>query len=257
MIIRTLASGSSGNAVLLQTGPSSILVDAGISCRKITQRLKSCGLCVEDLDGILITHEHSDHICGLSTLVKHHTVSIYASNGTCAAIADKYPCTRDSLMAFPAGSYFNLGAFTVTSFSTPHDAADPVGYLISDGSKTAAIMTDLGVIPDHITELVTGAETVMLETNHDVDMLRNGPYPYPLQARILGQLGHLCNETAADFAVHLAQNGTHTLILAHLSRENNTPELARFVVEKALTQHDLHPTLAVAPRDALSEAFSL
>lgn len=257
MMIRTLASGSSGNSVLIQFGPSAILVDAGISCRKITQRLKACGLCVEDLDGILITHEHSDHICGLSTLAKHHTVSIYASNGTCAAIADKYPCTRDSLLAFPAGSYFNLGPFTVTSFSTPHDAADPVGYLISDGSKTVAIMTDLGVIPDHITELVTGAETVMLETNHDIDMLRNGPYPYPLQERILGQFGHLCNEVAADFAVHLAQNGTHTLILAHLSRENNTPELARFVVEKMLAQHNLHPTLVVAPRDSLSEAFSL
>ncbi len=257
MMIRTLASGSNGNAILIQTESSAILVDAGISCRKITQRLASCGLCVEDLAGILITHEHSDHICGLSTLVKHHTVSLYASNGTCAAIAEKYPCTRDSLLAFPAGSYFHLGPFTVTSFSTPHDALDPVGYLISDGHKRVAIMTDLGAIPDHIATLVTGAELVMLESNHDLDMLRNGPYPYPLQARILGQFGHLCNEAAADFAVHLAKHGTRTLILAHLSRENNTPELARFAVEKMLNRYDLHPRLAVAPRDSLSEVFAL
>lgn len=257
MIIRTLASGSSGNAILVQSKHSALLIDAGISCRKITTRLKTCGLTMGDLDGILITHEHSDHICGLNTLVKHHDTPVYASNGTCAAIVHKIPQARESLMAFPAGSYFELGGFTVTSFATPHDAADPVGYLISDGEKTAAIMTDLGMIPEPIAEMVTGADTVLLETNHDIDMLRRGPYPYPLQERILGQFGHLCNEVAADFAVHLARTGTHTLILAHLSKDNNTPEMAEFTVKKLLAQYDLHPNLAVAPRDALSEAFSL
>lgn len=253
MLIHTLASGSSGNAVLIQSGDSAVLIDAGISCRKITQRLKAVGLTVEALSGILITHEHSDHICGLPVLLKYHPVPVYASTGTCAAIADKYPAVREHLMAFPAGSYFELGALTVTSFSTPHDAADSVGYLVSDGEKTAAVLTDLGQVPDYIAELASHADAAILEANHDVDMLRRGPYPYPLQERVLGGFGHLCNEAAAALAVHLALSGTKALVLAHLSRENNTPELARFAVEKALNQHDLHPLLTVAPRDELSE----
>lgn len=257
MILQTLASGSSGNAILVKNEHHAVLIDAGISCRKITQRLNTCGLAVEDLEGILVTHEHTDHICGLPILLKYHPVSVYASLGTCAAIAARYPAIQEHLMAFPAGSYFQLGGFTITTFSTPHDAADPVGYLISDGKKTAAILTDLGEIPSYVADLVTGANAVLLESNHDVDMLCKGPYPYPLQQRVLGPLGHLCNETAAQFAVHLAQTGTTTLLLAHLSKENNTPELARSQVEQALHQHDLAPTLAVPPRDGLSQAYLL
>ena len=257
MILQTLASGSSGNAILVKSEQHAILIDAGISCRKITHRLNACGLAVEDLDGILVTHEHTDHICGLPILLKYHPIPVYASLGTCSAIAARHPAICEHLMSFPAGSYFELGDFTVTTFSTPHDAADSVGYLISDGQKTAAILTDLGQIPDHIAQLVTGSDAVLLESNHDVEMLCRGPYPYALQQRVLGPLGHLCNQAAAHFAVHLAQTGTKTLLLAHLSKQNNTPELARREVEQALHHYHLTPTLDIPPRDGLSPAYLL
>lgn len=259
MILRTLASGSSGNCILIQSGTTAVLVDAGISCRKITQRLKACGLRPEELTGILITHEHTDHIAGLNVLLKSKHIPIYATEGTCQMLAQKCPSTAPHLMVVPAASYFELGELTVTAFPTPHDAVDSVGYLLSDGSRSAAIATDLGQVTDYIREIITEADLVLLESNHDIPMLRTGPYPYLLQERILGVLGHLCNEAAAEFAVHLAQNRTRTLLLAHLSKENNTPELAYSVVAEALEQAELldKVKVSVAPRDELSEAFEV
>lgn len=257
MFLRTLASGSSGNSVLVQSGETALLVDAGISCRKITQRLKACGLTPEALSGILITHEHLDHVSGLAVLLKHHDVTLYASPGTCQVLACKYPVTREHLMAVPANSYFSLDGLTVTSFPTPHDAAESVGYRIDDGEKSLSIATDLGQVPELLRRTITGSDLVLLETNHDVETLRNGPYPYYLQQRILGGLGHLCNEEAAALAVYLARHGTASLVLAHLSRENNTPELARSVVQEALRQQGLSPLVTVAPRDELSPVFEL
>lgn len=257
MILRTLASGSSGNCILVQSGSTAVLVDAGISCRKITQRLWDCGLTPEDLSGILITHEHNDHVAGLPVFLKHHNLPVYATEGTCAVLAGKYPGTGSHLMVVPADSYFELGCMTITAFSTPHDAADSVGFLFSNGEKKAAIATDLGEVTEYISEIVTGADLVLLETNHDIPMVRTGPYPYHLQERILSGLGHLCNEAAAEFAVHLAKHGTHTLVLAHLSKENNTPELAYAAVHNALEQESCTPLVAVAPRDALSDVFTL
>lgn len=259
MIVQTLASGSSGNCILIQSGTTALLVDAGISCRKITQRLKRCGLKPDDLTGILITHEHTDHICGLGVLLKHHHIPIYATAGTCEQLAQKYPVTAAHLMMIPAASYFELGDMTVTAFPTPHDAVDSVGYLLTDGERTAAVATDLGEVTDYIREIITDAHLVLLEANHDIPMLRTGPYPYPLQERILGVLGHLCNEAAAEFAVHLAQNRTTTFLLAHLSKENNTEELAYSVVADALKEANLldKVNISVLPRDELSEEFEV
>lgn len=257
MFLRTLASGSSGNCILIQSGSTAVLVDAGISCRKITQRLKACGLTPDDLSGILITHEHNDHVAGLPVFLKHYNLPVYASEGTCGALVRKYPITQSHLMMVPAGAYFELKNLTITTFSTPHDAVDSVGYLLSDGEKSAAVATDLGQVPDYILNTITGANLVLLETNHDVETLRNGPYPYYLQERILSGVGHLCNEAAAALAVHLAKHGTETLVLAHLSKENNTPELAYSVVQNALRQEGLSPLVSVAPRDELSEIYTL
>lgn len=257
MILRTLASGSSGNCILIQSGSTSLLIDAGISCRKITQRLKECGILPEQLSGVLITHEHSDHVAGLQVFCKRHRVPIYASEGTCPVLACRYPAAAPHLMMIPADSYFELGGLTVTAFSTPHDAADSVGYLVSDGTHSAAVATDLGEVTDHVREIITGAELVLLETNHDIIMLQNGPYPYPLQNRILSGVGHLCNEAGAAFAVHLAQNGTQTFILAHLSKENNTEALALEAVRSALESEGLSPIVAAAPRDELSPPYSV
>ncbi|MCD8352968.1 MAG: MBL fold metallo-hydrolase [Clostridiales bacterium] len=255
MLLRTLASGSSGNSVLIQSGSSAVLVDAGISCRKITQRLRDCGLTPGDLNGILVTHEHTDHIAGLGVLMKHCNVPIYASGGTCAALVRKYPVTQNHLMLVPAGTCFDLAGLTVTSFPTPHDAADSVGYRVSDGKRSAAVATDLGRATDYIRSVLTGTDLVLLESNHDVASLRSGPYPYYLQERILSDIGHLCNEAAAELAVYLARQGTGTLVLGHLSKENNTPELAYSVVQKALQREGLSPRLGLAPRDELSQIY--
>ncbi len=255
MTLRTLASGSSGNCILIQSEGTSVLIDAGISCRKITQRLKECGVAPETLDGILITHEHNDHVAGLQVFCKRHRVPVYASEGTCPVLAYRYPAAAPHLMMIPADSYFELGGLTVTAFSTPHDAADSVGYLLSDGTSSAAVATDLGQVTDHVRDIITGADIVLLETNHDVAMLRNGPYPYLLQERILSGVGHLCNDAAAELAVHLARTGTKTLVLAHLSKDNNSEALALHTVRGALEDDGLSPVIAAAPRDELSPIF--
>lgn len=257
MIVRTLASGSSGNSILISAKGSAVLVDAGISCRKITNRLRDCGLTPGELEGILVTHEHTDHVSGLPVLLKRWKLPVYATEGTCAALANRYPAIAPYLMMIPVNGFFDLGALTVTTFPTPHDAASSVGYLLSDGVKTAAIATDLGEVTDYVRARITGAELVLLETNHDIPTLRTGPYPYPLQERILSNVGHLCNEAAAEFAVHLAKNGTKTFLLAHLSKENNTPELAYAAVHSALEEAGLSPVVEVAPRDELSDPFEL
>ena len=257
MILRTLASSSGGNCILLQSGGTNLLLDAGISCRKITQRLKECGLTPGDLTGILVTHEHMDHVAGLPVLLKRRHIPVYASEGTCNALAFRQPEVAAHLMVAPAGSYFELGGVTITSFPTSHDAAQSVGYTVSDGTHTAAVVTDLGEVTDYVERVVSGSELVLLESNHDVGMVRNGPYPRHLQERILGKRGHLCNEAAADFALRLAEQGTRRFVLSHLSRDNNTPELARTAVSGALEREHFSAQVCVAPRDELSAAFVL
>lgn len=257
MILRTLASSSSGNCILLQSGETNLLLDAGISCRKITQRLKECGLTPADLTGILVTHEHTDHVAGLPVLLRKRHIPVYASEGTCNALAFRQPEVSSHLMLVPAGSYFELGGVTITSFPTSHDAAQSVGYTVSDGSHSAAVVTDLGEVTDYVEQVVTGTDLVLLESNHDVGMVRNGPYPRHLQERILGKRGHLCNEAAAQFALKLARKGTARFVLSHLSRDNNTPELAHAAVRSALEEQGIRAQVCVAPRDELSAAFVL
>lgn len=257
MILRTLASSSGGNCVLIQSGGTNVLLDAGISCRKITQRLRECGLTPGDLSGILVTHEHTDHVAGLSVLLRRRHIPVYASEGTCNALAFRQPDVARHLMVAPAGSYFQMGGLTVTSFPTSHDAAQSVGYTVSDGTHTAALVTDLGEVTDYVEQVVSGSHLVLLEANHDVGMVRNGPYPRHLQERILGRKGHLCNEAAADFALWLARRGTGRFVLSHLSQDNNRPELARAAVEGALEREGLKAQVCLAPRDALSAVFAL
>lgn len=257
MILRTLASSSGGNCILVRSGGTNLLLDAGISCRKITQRLKECGLTPGDLTGILVTHEHMDHVAGLSVLLRRRHIPVYASEGTCNALAFRQPDVAAHLMVASAGSYFELGGVTITSFPTSHDAAQSVGYRVSDGTHSAAVVTDLGEVTDYVEQVVSGSELVLLESNHDVGMVRNGPYPRHLQERILGRRGHLCNEAAADFALRLAQRGTNRFVLSHLSRDNNTPELARTAVCGALERERISAQVCVAPRDELSAAFVL
>lgn len=235
MRVVTFASGSSGNCALVSAGATHILLDAGISCRRIREQLSLTGLGPEDLSAILITHEHSDHISGLSTLVKRHCVPIFAPPAVARALERSVPGAFPLLRTVSVGEPFSLGSITVRAFHTPHDTPESVGWRLGDSfGGSFALATDMGCVTEEIREGLLGAETVLIEANHDPDMLRAGPYPYPLKRRILSDRGHLSNADSALLASFLAERGTRYIILGHLSRENNTPEIAFRTVSAAL-----------------------
>ena len=261
LTITTLASGSSGNSLLVSGGNTHILIDAGISCRRITTALNELNITPSSLSAVLITHEHTDHVCGLATMVKKLSVPIYASAGTAYQLSHRMGIPEDRLSPFAAGSAFDIGPLHCTSFSTPHDAADSVGYTVELDGEKMALATDLGYVTDTVRRAVLGSQLVVLESNHDEDWLRSGPYPYHLKQRILGGRGHLCNEAGAELAAQAVQAGAHTVILAHLSRENNTPARAYDVSFRRLSALDVDPEhdirLTVAPRMEPSAAFTV
>lgn len=250
--VHTLASGSSGNALLLSCGDTHILVDAGISCRRITSSLRELGLTPEELTAILITHTHTDHISGLRVLLKHTVCPVRASSQTCRELEYRLAGISDRLLPLKASVRHTVGSCTVTPFPTSHDAPGSCGFRLDTADGSVGLMTDTGFITEEAAELLPGVDLAILESNHDVESVRSGPYPYYLKQRILGDLGHLPNETAARFAVTLAECGASEIILAHLSQENNTPAMAQNAVETALSAAGLAPSLSVAPRDCLS-----
>ena len=252
LTVATLASGSSGNAALVSRGDTHILLDAGISARRIATGLRALGVDPADLSAILITHEHHDHISGLQVLTKHLRVPIVATPATCRQIAYKVPFVEDLLLPRQAGEEFDIGALWVKSFPTSHDAAGSVGYTIGCGDGRMALATDLGFVSAQVEEGVRGCDLLICETNHDEDWVRTGPYPYYLKQRILGDRGHLSNEAGAELAALGALSGAKALLLAHLSAENNTPSHARQAVARRLTAMGCDPEgdllLRVAPR---------
>jgi len=251
MELHTLASGSSGNAALLSRNGTHILLDAGISCRRITTALRQLGLVPDDLSGILITHCHSDHISGLNTIVKHWDVPIHASGETCRQLDYRSAGIGRRLVPLAMNETMTIGSISVTAFPTAHDAPGACGYRLDD----VGFLTDTGYITDAAAEVLSGVPLLVLEANHDIETLRSGPYPYYLKQRILGNLGHLSNETAAGFARRCAEHGTQEIVLAHLSRENNTPAMAYDAVARALAALDTPPALSVAPRDEMSRSY--
>ena len=256
----SIASGSSGNCVYVGSDATHLLVDVGISGKKTESGLEELGISGGDLDGILITHEHADHISGLGVLARKYEIPIYATRGTIEAVRQMKSMgsiDQELWVEVKEDQRFTIKDLTVNPLRISHDAAQPVAYRISYGSKRVAVCTDLGVYNDYTVECLKGLDAILLEANHDVESLSSGPYPYYLKKRILGRLGHLSNEDAAKFAVTLAENGANEIILAHLSLENNTPAMARNAVEQALSAAHLAPVLSVAPRDALGEAHVL
>ena len=233
MQIFVFASGSSGNCLLVSSGDTNILVDAGISMRRVESALTQTGLTMRDIGGVLITHEHSDHISGLKMLVRHHRVPVYAPRTVAVRLLGSLPELQESLRVIPVGESFPLGSFSVRAFHTPHDTDESVGYRISGGG-VFAVATDMGCVTDEVREGLRGASTVLIEANHDEQMLSYGPYPVYLKRRILSDRGHLSNENCALLAAELASSGTGNIILGHLSRENNRPELALAAVSAAL-----------------------
>ncbi|MBP3493510.1 MAG: MBL fold metallo-hydrolase [Oscillospiraceae bacterium] len=257
MTLHTLASGSEGNCLLISGGGTHILVDAGISARRIKTSLAQLGLRIEDISAILLTHEHSDHTCALATLIKHHATPLYASRGTASQLCYRLAGIERQLRVVERSGTFAVGACRVTVFPTSHDSRESVDYRVDCPDGSIGILTDTGYVTDEAADALTGVELLVLESNHDVDWLRSGPYPYYLKERILSLQGHLSNEDAARFAVMMAQRGTRQIVLAHLSRENNTPERALETVECALRAAELGTFVTVAPRGELSRCFEL
>lgn len=255
----TLASGSSGNCLLVSDGRTHLLVDAGISARRICRGLKEAGVDPAELAGVFITHEHTDHISGLATLSRQLHLPVYASRGTARQLCYRIAFLEEVLHTFSAGESFSTGTLEVESFATPHDTAESVGCAISGGGRRAAVVTDLGYVTGEVLRGVQNADLLVAEANHDVEWVQSGPYPYYLKARILGDRGHLSNEAGAELARWAVERGTRTVVLAHLSAENNTPAHAYDTVHRVLecagAAVGKDVTLEVAPRAELSRRF--
>ena len=236
-----LASGSSGNCTYIGDDHTHLCVDAGISGRRMESGLNEIGLSLSDMAGILITHEHSDHIGGLSVISRRYGIPIYATGGTINGIRS-IPRFRD----IPSGLFheiraeepFHLGDFHIHPIRISHDAADPVAFRFENGGHSMAVMTDLGTYDETVIKSLSGAEALMLEANHDVRMLQAGPYPYYLKKRILSDRGHLSNESCGKLLARLLHEKLKAVILGHLSQENNMAELAYETVRSEIAMSD-------------------
>ena len=252
----TLASGSEGNCYIYVNGRQRILIDAGKNTRYINDCLRQLALSVSDLTHILITHSHADHVSALPVLLKHTRAALVCSSETFSAIGRKLPFGVP-VQLFEPGEGFWLGQVPVKTFATSHDVPGSCGFVLGQGSEQVAVCTDLGTMSGEIFETIRGSRLVLLESNHDAEMVKNGPYPYPLKMRILSDEGHLSNKFAAKVAVRLVESGTKKLLLAHLSAENNEPRLALDTVCGTLAEAGVEMDVELAPRSMPGEPILL
>jgi len=253
-----LGSGSSGNCAYLETDETRLLIDAGFSLRQIRQRMASIGRAPENLTGILITHEHGDHVQGLAGLSSKFRVPVYCNRPTQEAI-EYHSRVKLNCRLFSTGASFELGDVLVETFMIPHDAQDPVGFLLRTGAGNIGILTDLGHTTRLAMERVRQANVLLLESNHDIKLLQDCPHrPWSLKQRILGRHGHLSNEAAAEAAEMIMTAELRHLYLGHLSRECNRPELAHRVMNERLQRIGAnHVRLEMASQDAPSPTLTL
>jgi phosphoribosyl 1,2-cyclic phosphodiesterase len=238
--VAVLASGSRGNSTLISSSTTHILVDAGISCRELLKRMKLVGQNPLSLSAILVTHEHSDHIAGLRVIAKKLNVPVFMTGATHAAwvraLRDENgeAPEMNKLEIFSAGHTFQIGDVSITPFTIPHDAADPVGFTFRSEGVKVAVATDLGYLPLSVIDHLRGCEVLVVESNHDLEMLRGGPYPWSVKQRVMSRVGHLSNEALAEFFTSDYDGHAAYVVLAHLSEQNNHPEVARKAAEHAL-----------------------
>lgn len=237
------------------TGRTRLLIDAGLSRREAFARLDAIGEDPEKLTAVLVTHEHSDHVGGLIPLARNGRLPVYMTSLTAPAIPweDCHPVVE----TFQAGSGFTIGDIAIQSFTIPHDAADPVGYTFHAEGLKIGFATDLGYMPDSIRWHLRGCDLLVLESNHDLEMLKVGPYPWSVKQRVMGRKGHLSNDLACEYIAESLEATTTTLILGHLSEQNNHPEIVRLVAGQALEHRGLSTRLVVAEPRRPSEVFQL
>ena len=258
-----LYSGSSGNVLFVQWGGTRLLIDAGKSGSCIEEALRSIGVDIRSVNGVLITHEHSDPISGAGVAARKYGLPLYATSGTWQAMSGKLGRIPEELRhEIQANKPFWLGDIGVDPFPIPHDAADPVGYRLYGGKLSVSSATDLGHFSRQVYDRIRGSDLVLLESNHDPDMLRANPrYNAALKQRILGDRGHLSNESCSQALISLIAAGTGSVILGHLSGENNTPELAESVSTRAMEREGIRPgrdvNIQVALRDRIGAVYTL
>jgi phosphoribosyl 1,2-cyclic phosphodiesterase len=238
--VSMLASGSRGNCAIVASSATKILVDAGISCRETFKRMKALGEDPHSLSAIVITHEHCDHICGLGTLAKKLRVPVFMTAATYLAWqramrddSGEKPCL-EKFERFESGHSFQVGDIAVKPFTIPHDAVDPVGFTFRAEGTKIGFATDLGYVPLSVKDHLRGCDVLIMESNHDLEMLRVGSYPWSVKQRVMSRVGHLSNVALADFFTSDYDNSATFIVLAHLSEQNNHPEIARREAERAL-----------------------
>jgi phosphoribosyl 1,2-cyclic phosphodiesterase len=263
--VAVLASGSRGNSAVVSSSKTNILVDAGLSCREISKRMKSLGLEPQSLSAILVTHEHADHVSGLRVLAKKYKVPVFMTGAThrawAKALRDENgePPELAKLEVFSSGHRFQVSDIEITPFTIPHDAADPVGFTFRAEGIKVAVATDLGYLPMSVLDHLQGCEVLVIESNHDLEMLRGGPYPWAVKQRVMSRVGHLSNDALADFFSRDYDGSAAYVVLAHLSEQNNHPEVARRAAEHALGTRRtlLHNRVLLASQDQPLEPIRL
>lgn len=256
-----VASGSSGNCICVGDDNTHVLIDAGISGKRIENGLHEFDLKANEMQGILVTHEHSDHIAGIGVLARRYGIPIFSTRGTIEAIKRSKSVGEIDESLFQVitpGKRFSIGDLIFKPISISHDAADPVAYKVSNEKKSVAVITDLGNYNQSLVDELQGLDALLLEANHDIKMLQMGPYPYPLKQRILGDRGHLSNERSGQLLSDLLHDNFGTVLLGHLSKENNYEELAYEAVRLEITMGDTPYKaedfpMKVARRDTVSD----
>ena len=259
----SLYSGSSGNSIFIASDNTRVLIDAGLAGKKIDDALKHIGEESSSIDGIFITHEHIDHIKGVGVLSRKYDIPIYANDNTWAVMEKNIGKIKEhNIRIMDRRSSITINDLEIRSFNIPHDAIAPVGYTVSSAGKNASVVTDFGVFTEEIRDNIIDSDIILLESNHDVNMLRMGPYPYKLKLRVLGENGHLSNEDCGSAIVSLLKNDKKKqIVLGHLSGTNNHPDLAYQTVVDVLSENGIRPgddvILQLASRHNPSEIILL
>jgi phosphoribosyl 1,2-cyclic phosphodiesterase len=229
--LAVLGSGSGGNATLVEGGGARVLVDAGFSCRGLAQRLRYVGVEPEMLDALLVTHEHADHVGGAAAFAESFGVPVFCTPGTARAAG------LVDTVSFDAGRPFAIEQLEITPFAVPHDAADAVGFVLEAEGLRVGYATDLGHSPQPVRDILRECDVLVVESNHDVGLLRAGPYPQAVKDRVLSRHGHLDNEAAAELLCDVSEGRTRAIVLAHLSQTNNRPDLAKDAIARRFADH--------------------
>lgn len=238
-----LASGSKGNSIYISDGNTSILFDAGLSGREIERRMRCRGLSPENLDAIVVSHEHADHIHGVGVLSRRYKLPVYIAPGTRRA-ADAVLGAIDTVNSFECGTPFSINNLSIHPFSISHDAASPAGFTIRACGHKIGLATDLGIATTLVRDHLKDCSLLILEANHDPHMLEHGPYPWPVKQRIKGRTGHLSNASSRDLLMDVLHEQLSHVVLAHISETNNTPEIALSVVAERIDRHSVRFSIA-------------